>query len=78
MKRFLCFLALVPGINYASQKDIQPNQESKQIANIKTTAYMLSSLNIHDMMADRNLAPQIAWMILWGDFKEELDAILRK
>ncbi len=78
MNRFFYMVLLVPALSFGFQKDLPPHQKTKQISPPQAPVYMLTSLKIHELMANRNLAPHVAWLILWADFKEEFDTLARK
>lgn len=77
MKRLFLILLLISEISFTAEKN--NNQKNKEIKTTNAQAiYMLSSLNVHELMANRQLAPHVACLLLWGDFHEEISALFRK
>lgn len=76
MKSFFLILCFTGGFNLALEKNSPPRKANDK-TDIQTYVSASSSLQVHKMMANRELAPHVAWMILWADFPQEYDALRR-
>ena len=66
MKRIFLILGLLSSLSYTLEKKIVTCKILP-----KAIPCMISSSQVHEMMANRQIAPQIAWMILLGNFPED-------
>lgn len=74
MKRFFLILCLTSGFNLALEKN-SPPRKSNDKKDLQIYVSISSSDRVHEMMANRDLAPHMAWMILWANFPAEYDAL---
>lgn len=76
MKSFFLILCLTGGFNLALEKN-NPPKKANDKKDLQICASISSSDRFHEMMANRDLAPHMAWMILWANFPAEYDALCR-
>lgn len=76
MKSIFLILCLLGGFNLALEKHSHP-RKSNDTKDLQTYVSIRSSARVHEMMANRDLAPHMAWMILWANFPAEYNELRR-
>lgn len=76
MKSIFLILCLTGGFNLALEKKCLPRKANDK-KDLQTYASISSSNRVHEMMANRDLAPHMAWMILWANFPADYDELRR-
>lgn len=79
MKRIFLIFGLLSDMSLALEKNnLATDKNVNSKLDSQTCVSAISSLHVHEMMADRNLAFYNAWMIMWADFPEEFTKLLQK
>jgi hypothetical protein len=76
MKSIFLILCLTCGFNLALEK-YNPPKKANDKKELQAYASISSSERVHEMMANRDLAPHMAWMILWAHFPAEYNELRR-